>query len=206
MFIDQVFGHSFFCNIRSQFACYFRVLLRRGADPSISDWPLPVLALAVRAGDKEMVELLLKKKAQVNCRLNAARHVHLTPLHIACGCLSPNSVDIVRLLLKYGANVNAQTLPGGKEYLSLADPVVLDSNKIVNSICFRFLEKKRKSVIFRLIIKNMVVVHYISLVLEKHPKIHWRLFVFFSNIVPIQIRCVMVKHHCHLLLPVEMNH
>lgn len=109
-----------------------RLLLRRGADPSISDWPLPVLALAVRAGDKEMVELLLKKKAQVNCRLNAARHVYLTPLHIACGCLSSNTIDIVRLLIKSGANVNAQSLPGGKEYLSLADPTVLDSNKIVN--------------------------------------------------------------------------
>ncbi len=79
-----------------------------------------------------MVELLLKKKAQVNCRLNAIRHVHLTPLHIACGCLAPNALDIVQLLLKYGADVNAETLPGGKEYLSLADPVVLDSNKIVN--------------------------------------------------------------------------
>jgi ankyrin repeat protein len=79
-----------------------------------------------------MVELLLKKKAQVNCRLNADRHVHLTPLHIACGCLATNAIDIVRQLLKYGAAVNAETLPGGKEYLSLADPVVLDSNKIVN--------------------------------------------------------------------------
>ena len=109
-----------------------RLLLRRGADPTISDWPLPVLAFAVRAGDKEMVELLLKKKANVNCRLNAARHVHLTPLHIACGCLSPTVIDIVRLLLKYGADVNAETLSGGKEYLSLADPAALESNKIVN--------------------------------------------------------------------------
>jgi len=79
-----------------------------------------------------MVELLLKKKAQVNCRLNAIRHVHLTPLHIACGCLTSNIIDIVRELLKYGADVNAETLPGGKEYLSLADPVVLDTNKRVN--------------------------------------------------------------------------
>ena len=125
--------------------CFFiRLLLRRGADPSISDWPLPVLALAVRAGDKEMVELLLKKKAQVNCRLNAARHVHLTPLHIACGCLSSNTIDIVRLLLKYGANVNAQTLPGEKEYRSLADPVVLDSNKIVKIQFLSFRKKKKR--------------------------------------------------------------
>lgn len=109
------------------------MLLRRGADPSVSDWPLPVLALAVRAGDKEMVELLLKKKAQVNCRLNATRHAHLTPLHIACGCLTSNSIDIVRQLLKHGAQVNAESLPGGQEYLSLVDPSVLETNKIVNS-------------------------------------------------------------------------
>ncbi len=115
-----------------KYSLFSRLLLRRGADPTLSDWPLPVLALAVRAGDKEMVELLLKQKAQVNCRLNAARHVHLTPLHIACGCLVPSAIDIVRLLLKYGADINAETLSGGKEYLSLADPAVLDSNKIVN--------------------------------------------------------------------------
>lgn len=87
-----------------------------------------------------MVELLLKKKAQVNCRLNALHHVHLTPLHIACGCLDSNAIIITKLLLKYGADVNAEALPGGKEYLSLADPVVLDSNKIVKS--FYFYQKK----------------------------------------------------------------
>ncbi|CAF1532005.1 unnamed protein product, partial [Adineta ricciae] len=53
------------------------LLLRRGADPSYSDWPLPVLVLAVRAGDKQMVELLLKKRANVNCRLDSVRHSSL---------------------------------------------------------------------------------------------------------------------------------
>ncbi len=124
---------------------FIRLLLRRGADPSLSDWPLPVLALAVRAGDKEMVELLLKKKAQVNCRLNAIRHVHLTPLHIACGCLSPNAINIVRQLLKYGAEVNTEALSGGKEYISLADPVVLDANKIVNKF---YLSSRKTSFVF----------------------------------------------------------
>jgi ankyrin repeat protein len=81
-----------------------------------------------------MVELLLKKKAQVNCRLNAVRHASVTPLHIACGCLAPSAVDIVRLLLKYGAEVNAESLPISKEYLSLADPLVIEKNKIVNRI------------------------------------------------------------------------
>ena len=118
-----------------------RLLLRRGADPSLSDWPLPVLALAVRAGDKEMVELLLNKKAKVNCRLNAVRHANLTPLHIACGCLAPSAIDIVRLLLKYGAEVNAKSSPVSKEYLSLADPLVIEKNKTVNRF-FYFVKKK----------------------------------------------------------------
>ncbi|UJR10778.1 hypothetical protein I4U23_014965 [Adineta vaga] len=106
-----------------------KLLLRRGADPSLSDWPLPVLALAIRAGDREMVELLLKKKAEVNCRLNPTRHASLTPLHIACGSLEPTAFDIVRLLLEHGAQTNVETSPVDKEYLSLADPLVCNINK-----------------------------------------------------------------------------
>jgi hypothetical protein len=103
---------------------------------------LPALALAVRAGDSEMVRLLLKKKAQVNCRLNTARHADLTPLHIACGCLGPNAIDIVRQLLEHEAQVDAESSPGEKEYLSLADPSVIDLNKIVNY--FYILSKENK--------------------------------------------------------------
>lgn len=109
----------------------FRILLRRGADPTLSEWPIPVLAFAIRAGDKEMVELLLKKKAQVNCRLSPVRHAYLTPLHIACGCLASSVVDIVRLLLTYGAQVNTESLPGGKEYLSLTDPMAFEIHRAV---------------------------------------------------------------------------
>ncbi|CAF1009149.1 unnamed protein product [Rotaria sordida] len=121
-------------NFRESVYSLIKLLLRRGANPSLSDWPLPVLALAVRAGDKDMVELLLKKKAQVNCRLNTVRHASLTPLHIACGCLSSNAIDIVRQLLEHGAHVNAESLPGGQEYLSLADPSVIDIHRINDSV------------------------------------------------------------------------
>ena len=120
-----------------EFSCLiftFRILLRRGADPTISDWPLPVLAIAIRAGDKEMVELLLKKKAQVNCQLSVSRLAGLTPLHIACGCLSTNSIDIVRLLLHQGANANAESIPGGKEYFSLGDSSAVDTRKSVRKM------------------------------------------------------------------------
>lgn len=112
---------------------FYSLLLRRGADPSYSDWPLPVLALAVRADDKQMVDLLLKKKVQINCQLNIYRHSSLTPLHIACGCSSPNAIDIARKLLEHGANVNAESHAGNKEYYSLIDPLVLNNhhNKVI---------------------------------------------------------------------------
>ena len=134
-FIHLLCMFSFSCN------CFFsllfsllliRLLLRRGADPSYSDWPLPVLAWAVRAGDENMVELLLKKKAQVNCKLNDIRHASLTPLHIACGNTSSNAVNIVRQLLEHGADVNAKSLAGNKEYLSLVDLLLINSIKMVN--------------------------------------------------------------------------
>lgn len=105
------------------------MLLRRGADPTLSDWPLPVLALAVRAGDLEMAELLLKKKAYVNCRLHAVRLAYLTPLHVVCGCWASGAIEIARLLLEQGAEVNAESAPKGKEYLSLADPAAMEMTK-----------------------------------------------------------------------------
>ena len=97
-----------------------------------------MLAFAVRAGDKHMVELLLKKKAAVNCQLESARHALLTPLHIACGSLEPSAVDIARILLAYGAEVNAESLSGNGEYLSLVDPLVLPTLKMVirSLLCF----------------------------------------------------------------------
>jgi len=78
-----------------------------------------------------MVELLLKKKVQINCQLNSTRHASLTPIHIACGCSLPSAIDIARLLLENGANVNAQSLAGNKEYLSLVDPLIMNNNKMV---------------------------------------------------------------------------
>lgn len=88
-----------------------------------------------------MVELLLKKKVQVNCQLNPHRHSSLTPLHIACGCSSSNSIDIARQLLEHDANVNAESLSGNKEYYSLIDPLVIDNLKMVKIVFFLFKEK-----------------------------------------------------------------
>lgn len=93
---------------------------------------MPILALAVRSDDLEMVQLLIEKKVRVNCQLNPTRHASLTPLHIACGSTSPNALDIARCLLEHGANVNAQTSPGNREYFSLIDPLILETNQYEN--------------------------------------------------------------------------
>jgi len=111
-----------------------------------------------------MVELLLQRKSQVNCQLNSLRHASLTPLHIACGCLSPNAVDIARQLLEHGAHVNAESFPNNKEYLSLIDPLVIDVNKLVNNFLLTFIKKMIFQ--FRRKFPNMVVHLYISHVVE----------------------------------------
>ncbi|CAF1503251.1 unnamed protein product, partial [Rotaria sordida] len=48
--------------------------------------------------------------------------------------LSSNAIDIAQQLLEYGAHVNAESLPGGQEYLSLADPSVIDTHRINDSV------------------------------------------------------------------------
>ena len=85
--------------------------------------------IAVRTGDKQIVALLFKKKANVNCQLDNTHHALLTPLNIACGSLEPTIADIVRILLAYGAEVNAESL-------SLVYPLVLS---ILNMVIRSFL-------------------------------------------------------------------
>lgn len=118
-----------------------------------------------------MVELLLKKKTQVNCRLDAMRHSSLTPLHIACGSSSTNTIAIARLLLENGADVNAESLAGKNEYLSLIDPLAANINRKVNDYIFlTYL----KIICYEcsLIVSNTVAHRYILLVHGKQQLIH----------------------------------
>jgi ankyrin repeat protein len=61
------------------------------------------LHLAAAYGHMEMVKLLLEHGAEVDQECNGG----LTPLHLACGCVT-DANDIVNHLLAHGANVNSQ--------------------------------------------------------------------------------------------------
>ncbi|CAF0969415.1 unnamed protein product [Didymodactylos carnosus] len=113
---DETFRQSIYDTIM--------LLLRRGADPTLSDWPFPVLCFAIRAGDLDMVNLLLKKKADVNCKISD-RFARLSALHIACGCMSEKALDISKVLIQSGAYATAET-KCGTEYLTMADPILID--------------------------------------------------------------------------------
>jgi ankyrin repeat and MYND domain-containing protein 1 len=95
------------------------LLLRRGADPSLSCLPYPALCFAVAAGDIRIVKLLLEKGANVNRRM-PKKYYSLTPLCLACGSLDESGPELVKLLLNSLANPNASS-DIGSEYKSMCE-------------------------------------------------------------------------------------
>ncbi|XP_077390087.1 ankyrin repeat and MYND domain-containing protein 1-like isoform X2 [Festucalex cinctus] len=74
------------------------LLLDRGADPNICKVPLPVLFVAIMAGDTETVRRLLLSGAQTGICLSLERK-GLYPLHVAAALPGPESPKIIELLL-----------------------------------------------------------------------------------------------------------
>lgn len=95
------------------------MLLRRGADPSLSIIPYPALCFAVAAGDVKIVRLLLEKGADCNKRM-PKKYASLTPLCLACGVLGETGPELVKLLLDSLADPNAAA-DIGTEFLSMCD-------------------------------------------------------------------------------------
>jgi ankyrin repeat protein len=95
------------------------LLLRRGADPSLSSIPYPALCFAVASGDIKIVRLLLEKGANCNKRM-PKKYSSLTPLCLACGVLGDSGPEIVKLLLDCLSDPNASA-EIGKEYLSMCE-------------------------------------------------------------------------------------
>ena len=99
-------------------------LLEAGADPDELDTKgqTPLMVAADR-NDKESVDLLLAKKADVNIQ---AGPYHWTALHMACGRAvanhRPETLEIVQALLKAGADPNLKDSFGRSALQMLGPP------------------------------------------------------------------------------------
>lgn len=90
-------------------------------------WPIttgiPVLFDAITLKDKESVRNLLEHKANPNIVSPGPRQT--TPLYCA---ISIGSVDLIQLLLDYGASINTQNNEGNSPLMHVADELYI-SNK-----------------------------------------------------------------------------
>ncbi|MEQ2236732.1 hypothetical protein ILYODFUR_015744 [Ilyodon furcidens] len=75
-----------------------KLLLDRGADPNLSRVPMPVLFLAIMAGDTEVVRKLLLCGAHTDIPLPIEKK-GFYPLHIAAALPGPEGPEITQLLL-----------------------------------------------------------------------------------------------------------
>ncbi|PVD19092.1 hypothetical protein C0Q70_21651 [Pomacea canaliculata] len=85
------------------------LLLRRGANPNTSDVPMPVLFLAIKAADVDMVRTLLLHGASTQISLPEDKGC-LAPLHIACAIPGEEGVAITELLLNALADPDVRAL------------------------------------------------------------------------------------------------
>ncbi|XP_047230224.1 ankyrin repeat and MYND domain-containing protein 1 [Girardinichthys multiradiatus] len=85
-----------------------KLLLDRGADPNLSRVPMPVLFLAIMAGDTEVVRKLLLCGAHTDIPLPIEKK-GFYPLHIAAALPGPEGPEITELLLHAVTDPDART-------------------------------------------------------------------------------------------------
>ena len=97
-----------------------KVLLDNGADVNAGDsYGRTLLHIAANEQSEKLVEFLLKNGAKVN----AEDRGHWTPLHQALKSQRDTKLEVVELLIRYGADVNARN-PFGKSWDSMHDSSV----------------------------------------------------------------------------------
>ncbi|XP_033110681.1 serine/threonine-protein phosphatase 6 regulatory ankyrin repeat subunit B-like [Anneissia japonica] len=109
------------------------LLLKHGADPNLADSQLNTpLHRAAAQGNLEIAKLLLIHGADIN----SCNHRQCQPIHRACSMC--DDTDMLRLLLKYGANPNVQTESGETpmQYVLLKLQSLFNSDlDFIDSIC-----------------------------------------------------------------------
>ncbi|KAM9796907.1 ankyrin repeat and MYND domain-containing protein 1-like isoform 2-T2 [Syngnathus typhle] len=91
------------------------LLLDRGADPNICKVPLPVLFVAIMAGDTETVRRLLLSGACTSISLSL-KWKGLYPLHVAAVLRGPESPKIIELLLHALSDPDARASDQDESY------------------------------------------------------------------------------------------
>ncbi len=87
------------------------LLIKRGAKKETEEKGLSPMQTAIKKGDREAVEVLLKNGVDPNSYYTHyhSPHYHFTALHSAA---RTGNVDILKTLIKFGANINARTTYG----------------------------------------------------------------------------------------------
>uniref|UniRef100_A0A0K0E1I5 SOCS box domain-containing protein n=2 Tax=Strongyloides stercoralis TaxID=6248 RepID=A0A0K0E1I5_STRER len=109
---------------RGHFECA-KYLLDSGADPNTKYFDGPEIT-HISATETKFIHLLLTYGANPNCYSRDG----LTPLMKACR-LKEKGIDTIKVLLKYGANINAQALPKQDNRTALHYAVLSGSYELI---------------------------------------------------------------------------
>jgi len=115
-------------------------LLLRGADPNSTYLPFYPVILACKCSDPNMLQLLLARGANTDVRL-CDEMGGLTALHIACGLKSRKSVNLVKLLLDYGADPNIRALDDHVTYSVGKYQKMSDASLVKSSLSEEAMQK-----------------------------------------------------------------